>query len=125
MSIRVTPVHSRVDDTTRPWPNRNQDRYSDSGRGACTRLVPAPSPPAVISTAPNPPSSAGRPAADRANGLSREIWPPRPDLGRSVDDVEAVMVRRTGWQPIGPTRTDRPWPLRGWGRRRAGAAPGW
>ncbi len=51
-SITATPPHSSTDDSTRPWPKRSQDRCSDSSSGSCSRVLPAPRPPTVISTAP-------------------------------------------------------------------------
>src|SRR5262249_18998491 len=70
MSITATPTHSSTDDNTRPWPNRSQDRCSDSSRGSCRRVLPAPSPPVVINTAPSAPSSAGCACGDFANDVN-------------------------------------------------------
>ena len=69
-SITATPPHSSTDDSTSPWPKRSQDRCSDSSSGSCSRVLPAPSPPAVISIAPRKPSSAG--PASRRGGELRE-----------------------------------------------------
>ena len=41
-SITATPNHSSTEDNTRPWPNRSQDRCSDSSSGSCSRVLPAP-----------------------------------------------------------------------------------
>ena len=70
-SITATPPHSSSDDNTSPWPKRSQDRCSDSSSGSCSRVLPAPSPPAVISTAPRKPSSAGRASGEVVNADSR------------------------------------------------------
>src|ERR1700736_6525008 len=59
ISIRATPVHNRIDDSTSPWPKRIQDRCIDSSSGSCGLVLPAPSPPTVISTEPAKPSFAG------------------------------------------------------------------
>ena len=65
-SITATPPHSSTDDSTSPCPNRSHDRCIDSSSGSCRRVLPAPSPPAVIIAAPSKPSSAGRAAGERA-----------------------------------------------------------
>ena len=71
ISISVTPIHSSTDDSTRPCPNRSQDTCSDSRSGSCSRVLPAPSPPAVINTAPIAPSSAGRACGDDVHQTDR------------------------------------------------------
>src|ERR1700761_1602195 len=59
ISIRPTPVHSRIDESTSPWPNRSQDMCMDSSNGSCVLVLPAPNPPTVMSTEAVKPSFAG------------------------------------------------------------------
>ena len=67
ISIRATPVHNTIDDSTSPCPKRSQDMCSDSSSGSCGLVLPAPSPPTVISTEPKKPSFAGRACGVAAN----------------------------------------------------------
>ena len=78
-SITATPPHSSTDDSTSPCPKRSQDRCRDSSSGSCSRVLPAPRPPAVIIAAPRNPSSAGLASGDVVNADSRANVVTAPD----------------------------------------------
>ena len=112
-SITATPPHSSSDESTRPWPKRSHDRCSDSSSGSCSRVLPAPSPPAVIIAAPR-------------NAQQRGLAPParRGERGQPRDRVDTA-VKRTGWRPTWRARRGPPSPVRRSVRHQGFPAPAW